>query len=94
MGKPYEGKTVSSNIWRIPEKGSFGMPGNLTEVGIGGAGRLVRRFVFDEVVSVTSDEHLLIDEKGVMWQVMPDGSKKELKGRWEKVDEPMLQSGE
>lgn len=87
--RPYKGTKVKTYRWRIPEDGSFCFPGNLTEVGVGEEGRMLRRYVFEEPVSVLADEHLEIDPDGRHWLCTPDGRKKELKGHWQRVNEPL-----
>jgi hypothetical protein len=73
----------------MPEVGSFGFDAKLAEMGIGKEGRLLRRFVFDEVVSVLADEHLEVDDDGAHWLCTPDGRKEQLKGHWERINEPI-----
>lgn len=62
---------------------------NLNEFGVGEGGRLMRRFVFDEVVTVTADQHLEVDHDGAHWLCGPEGRIRQIQGRWERVDEPI-----
>jgi hypothetical protein len=87
--KPYAGAIRKTYRWRIPEEGPFCFPANLTEMGVGEEGRCLRRMVFNPPVTVLSDEHIEIDPDGRQWLCNPDGRKRELKGHWERVNEPM-----
>ena len=81
---------MNSNYrWRFPEEGDIGFNANLTELGVGEGGRLYRRFMFDETVSVTSDQHLEIDPDGAHWLCGPEGRIRQLKGSWARIDEPV-----
>ena len=86
---PYTRDKVLTYRWRMPDVGSFGIGANLIEMGIGEEGRMLRRFVFDEPVSVKADQHLEVTRDGVMWVCQEDGRLYEVKGHWEKINEPM-----
>lgn len=78
--------------WRIPDctDGRFGFDANLTEVGIGNNNMMLRRFMFDEVVSVRADQWIEVDADGGHY-LCDDKGRTPLKGKWIKTDD-MLQS--